>query len=295
MNKQDFQTLYQVWRGTIADRQRYRVQLTGDQNGTVAVTGDKTMMWVRNPDGSIERIRRGTISINTPAGTPIYSGAVEGINSPFGQAIAVAPEQISGWSGASYQAAWVANTAGAIGYADAEFNLTGSENLTYSGTRITIQNDSVGAQILLKLCSATLGNNPFIFGQSAGGTLALPTQTLAGKNLLRISGAPHDGAAFAAASRARMDLRASEDCTPTAQGSEIVFLTTEKTTTTTREAAKVADDGLMRMMRGGAINRVHSAGSITIPANYSMVISEYYEVQAGANLTVEAGADVRIF
>jgi hypothetical protein len=88
-----------------------------------------------------------------------------------------------------------------------------------------------------------IGNNPVnILGIRHGGSLASPAATPNNSNLLALEGAGHTGIGFTM-DTGGVRIGSSETWSATANGTEIVFKTTENGTTTTLDKMKIANNG----------------------------------------------------
>jgi hypothetical protein len=85
-------------------------------------------------------------------------------------------------------------------------------------------------------------NGSQIVGESAQGTIASPTATIADNNLIRILGTGYTGTDFSG-SRAEISFAAAQNWTTTANGTYIKFNTTENDTTTSVERMLIDDEG----------------------------------------------------
>ena len=86
---------------------------------------------------------------------------------------------------------------------------------------------------------------PYIIGRSAGGTLAVPTATLAGKNLASFSGLGYGvtGWATPASDLPGMNIQASEDWTDSNMGSKLGFFTITNGANTALERMTIQHNG----------------------------------------------------
>jgi hypothetical protein len=88
-----------------------------------------------------------------------------------------------------------------------------------------------------------IGSNAInIIGFRHNGSLASPAATPDAANLLSLEGAGHTGVGFTNV-KARIRIGSSELWTPTANGSEITFRTTENGTTSTLDRMIIANNG----------------------------------------------------
>ena len=103
-----------------------------------------------------------------------------------------------------------------------------------------------------------------ILGRSSNGTRAAPTATPSGRPLLQLGATGHDGTDFATTARASIQLIASENWTPTAQGTNIRFLTTANGTTTTSTRMLIADDGNIGIGTTAPLDKLDVNGDIRV-------------------------------
>lgn len=299
MNKDEFARLIKPYDESIQRKPRTTIRYLGDGAGNIVVSGQPDLVWVRDAAGNLERVKRGDISVNPDneglpllvSGAADYSANYPEVSRPF-------TEQISGYTGASYRTAFV-GTPEAIAYADSEGNLTSDfTHFRYSGAQLLLLNDSIGAAIEFYLYSDTVGNNPFLAGHRAGGTLASPTKVLSGMRLVRVSAQGYGDTGFEGTTTSvAMDYTASQDHSDTAHGTQIDFNVTANGTlgATKFNAVSINNDGLLAMKRGGAILRTLPTGySVTIPDGYSEVVSGYYTLAGTASVTLAGDAELRV-
>jgi hypothetical protein len=291
MDKQTFARMRDEYNSQFAPRPRYRVMLLGDNSGVIAVSGDPSMVWVRDTAGNVERVKKNIVAANAPADTPLLIGDTPGYSSNFSQVMGIAIDQIDTYGGANYMAAFV-GAAQQIGYGDSVGNLTGSNVLKWTGSQIQLDPDSL-ASILITVYHAS--NNPFILGRRARGTKALPTQIQSGDIMLRLSGTGYDDApGFSGTSKARVDLTALETWTTTAHGAAVELWGTKAGTTTPVKSARAKGDGFESII-GGQVNRVLATGTaLTLSDGYSLTVNRYYQLQGTAALRLEGDAEMRI-
>jgi len=103
-----------------------------------------------------------------------------------------------------------------------------------------------------------------ILGRSSNGSRAAPTATPSGRPLLQLGATGHDGTGFATTARASIQLIASENWTPTAQGTNIRFLTTTNGTTTTSTRMLIADDGNIGIGTTAPLDKLDVNGDIRV-------------------------------
>ena len=88
------------------------------------------------------------------------------------------------------------------------------------------------------------GNTPVFAGQSAGGTQAIPTAVSNSTYLVTLGGRGYNGTSFTTAtSPMYISGKTTEDWTPTATGTSILFATTPNTTTATAEVMIITNAG----------------------------------------------------
>jgi hypothetical protein len=86
------------------------------------------------------------------------------------------------------------------------------------------------------------GDSPGIFGRGAGGTEASPTATQLDHTLSIFGSRGHDGTAFTS-SRARIETKATQNWTASANGTKMRFLTTPNGSITSSERMVIDNDG----------------------------------------------------
>lgn len=91
------------------------------------------------------------------------------------------------------------------------------------------------------------GQNPTWLFRRADGTMNSPTKVLNNEALALFAARPFDGSSYAAGNRAAMQYSASEDWSSTKQGTNILFLTTNSSTTSTSEKLRVNNYGGIRI------------------------------------------------
>ena len=292
----EFELARRDYEAQFAQQRSDELWYTGDVSGNLNVTGAPDMMWVNDGNRTQMRVKRNAISGLTPAGTPIFIGDVEGYNNNgVPEMKRVATEAIDNYAGQTFLTAYV-GAAMAIAYAGTDGNITSDGAFFYydaSQRGIVSKSNTGGPSLNFDGYSDTLTNNPFFLGRAAGGTKDAPTQALTGKNLMRFSAAGYGATGFSG-STGRLDFTATEDHTDANHGTEINLWSTPKLSATAVKRATLQDDGLFRMAFGGAINRNQASGDITIPDGYSMVVSGYYTLAAGAALTLAGDAELRI-
>ena len=114
-----------------------------------------------------------------------------------------------------------------------------SANVYAQSTLITPgnqENKNSGPDLIL-----TSTGVPELRGQRSAGTLAVPTATTYGSNLLQINGFGHNGTVFTISSR--ISFLTSENWSSTAKGTDILFSSTKNGTTSTTEKMRITGDG----------------------------------------------------
>lgn len=86
---------------------------------------------------------------------------------------------------------------------------------------------------------------PGFRGVNTGGTAASPSATASAGTLCFLGGHGHDGTNITSASKALINMAASETWSGTAQGTEITFAVTRNTTTTRTTALTIGNGGLL--------------------------------------------------
>ena len=275
-----------------ARRPRPRILYLGDNSGTINVSGDSSLVYARDREtnGNVERVKKGNVAANTPAGVPFLVMDTP-YQSGFPQIGGVAAEQIDSYAGANYLGAFV-GAAQQIGYGDTVGNLTGSNNLLWTGTQIQAKSDT-SASLALTVYHAS--NNPFLIGQRARGTEASPTAVQSGDILFRNSAlGRYDASNWAAATRGRLDITATENYSATTQGTAVELWGTPNGSTTTTKTARAKGDGFESII-GGMNNRVLATGTtLTISDDYSLVVADYFTLEGSAAIVLEGDAELRI-
>jgi len=111
----------------------------------------------------------------------------------------------------------------------------------------------------------TYGNtNNLLLGRQSNGTRLAPTATTSGRVMLQLGATGHDGTDFATTARASIHLIASEDWTPTAQGTNIRFLTTANGTVTTSTRLFIRDDGNVGIGTTAPLDKLDVNGDIRV-------------------------------
>jgi hypothetical protein len=120
--------------------------------------------------------------------------------------------------------------------------------------RLVLENDGSFTTFIFR----SYGNNNRFVAFRANGTLASPTALLSGNDIFRISNRGHDGTSFTQ-SKAEIFTQASENWTPTANGTRICFETTANGTTTKLERLCIENDGSADFKE----NNLNNVGDIT--------------------------------
>jgi hypothetical protein len=114
-------------------------------------------------------------------------------------------------------------------------------------------------------------------GRRARGTMSAPAAVQSGDALVFVGARGYDGTAFTSASRAFIRMDASENWTPTAQGTRIWFATTANGTTSTAERVVIQSSGDVEV-KGGNVLLQNSD-------NTARQLRLYEPSGAGANFT----------
>jgi hypothetical protein len=99
---------------------------------------------------------------------------------------------------------------------------------------------------------------PELRGQRSAGTLAVPTATTNGSNLLQINGYGHNGTVFSISSR--ISFLTSENWSSTAKGTDILFSSTKNGTTSTTEKMRITGDGYVGIGTTSPLTTLNVAG-----------------------------------
>lgn len=290
MDRRNFARMRDEFAGQFARRLRPRILYLGDNSGTIAVSGDSSLVWMRDAAGNVERVKKGSIAANTPADVPflIFDSPYP---SGFAQAGEVATEQIDSYAGANYRGAFVGATQ-QIGYGDTVGNLTGSDTLKWTGSQVQLDADTQGS---FSISVYHASNSPFIIGQRARGSKASPAAAQSGDVLIRLSAmGRYDASNWASGSRGRVDVTAQENYSSTAQGTAVELSGTPNGSTTVTKVARAKGEGFESII-GGMVNRVlATAASLIISDGYSLVVSGYYNLVGTASVTLNGDAELRI-
>lgn len=99
---------------------------------------------------------------------------------------------------------------------------------------------------------------PELRGQRSSGTLAAPTATTVGSNLLQINGYGHNGTGFSLSSQIRF--LTSENWSSTAKGTDILFSATKNGTTSNTERMRITGDGYVGIGTTSPLTTLNVAG-----------------------------------
>lgn len=221
-----------------------RIYKLGDPSGVIVDPDDPSLVRMTDENGSVTRVRRGTVNEGAPAGTPYYVGETIGHADTYAQVYDVATAQIGNYSGQTFSTAWVG--AKMIGVGDAvSGNLKGSANFTWDDGEVDSYSDT-GA--LFQFWS--FGTRGAFTGNHARGTRAAPSATQSGDELMRISAFGYGTTDFTANSVCRFRLFATENFTDTATGAMWQFQTTPKGTNAPTDALFINDDQTTELMAG---------------------------------------------
>jgi hypothetical protein len=162
------------------------------------------------------------------------------------------------------------NNLGAFGGSSSLTWNTGSSTLTLSpggtlptaplGSRLRVIAPSIYSALSLEGYGLSGG---VLVGRATGGSLATPTATTSSLPLLRLIGDGYDGSVYKFA--ANITLRAAENWTGSANGTEITFSTVAAGTTTLTEKFRIFSDGGMQL--GGTFSSSPGAGSALFAGN----------------------------
>ncbi|MFY7908334.1 MAG: hypothetical protein ACOVO2_02220 [Emticicia sp.] len=131
-----------------------------------------------------------------------------------------------------------------------------SANVFAQSTLITPgnqENKNSGPDLIL-----TSNGIPELRGQRSGGTIAAPTSTLLGSNLLQINGYGHNGTSFVQSSQLRFIT--TENWSATARGTDITFSTTKLGTTLVSEKMRITGDGNVGIGTTSPLTTLNVAG-----------------------------------
>ena len=94
---------------------------------------------------------------------------------------------------------------------------------TAAAGELSIAGDGVPAAVTLQSFG---GSNVFLSGRSSNGTMASPTASAAGNVIMKFGGSGHTGATIKAGNTAQINFFATEDWTPTTNGTRVQILAT---------------------------------------------------------------------
>lgn len=109
------------------------------------------------------------------------------------------------------------------------------------------------------------GANPIYTARRAQGTAAAPTAVTIGLPLLRFDGIGHDGTAYSSIAAAQIGLRAAENWSGTAHGSQIYFTVTKNGGTVVADAMILQNDGVLNLgsiVTSGTTDLIQAGGGI---------------------------------
>jgi hypothetical protein len=129
---------------------------------------------------------------------------------------------------------------------------------------------------------------PELRGQRSAGTLATPTATLSGYNLLQINGYGHNGTVFSLSSQIKF--LTSENWSSTAKGSDIIFSTTQNGTTTFNEKMRLTGAGSLGIGTNTPSHKLSIAdGSIVLQTSTTdKVLIQSSGTASGGTITMSA-------
>lgn len=243
----------------------YRVAITGNEVGDVAVAGEPSLMWVQDASGIPVRVQRGTMNVNMPAGIPVWLGETVGYSSNLSQAQGVAFPQIDNYNGETFVAAWIGGN-GAIAYSDSEGNIKGDETklkFTEGSSRVYITGMNAAGMYIFNYGT----DFPFINAFAAHGTEASPTQMLSGELLYNIGVLGYGATTFGSASIARLGFYATENYSDTAKGTRAVLESTPNGSTTRRQVFQAGQGGQSQALLGFAYSGVITPAAISTDEN----------------------------
>ncbi len=137
---------------------------------------------------------------------------------------------------------------------------------------------------------------PELRGQRSSGTLAVPTATTNGSNLLQINGFGHNGTVFSLSSR--ISFLTSEDWSSTAKGTDILFSSTKNGTTSTSEKMRITGDGYVGIGTTSPLTKLNVAGGnwdlATTNGDFAIGNSTY-KLKFGVATSGAGAGDARIY
>ena len=161
-----------------------------------------------------------------------------------------------------------------------------SANVYAQSTLITPgnqENKNSGPDLIL-----TSTGVPELRGQRSAGTLAVPTATTYGSNLLQINGYGHNGTSFSLGSQIKF--LTSESWSSTAKGSDIIFSTTQKGTTSFDEKMRLTGAGSLGIGTNTPSQKLSIAdGSIVLQTSTTdKVLIQSSGTASGGTITMSA-------
>jgi hypothetical protein len=169
-----------------------------------------------------------------------------------------------------------------------------SANVYAQSTLITPgnqENKNSGPDLIL-----TSTGVPELRGQRSAGTLAVPTATTYGSNLLQINGYGHNGTVFSLSSR--ISFLTSEDWSSTAKGTDILFSSTKNGTTSTSEKMRITGDGYVGIGTTSPLTKLNVAGGNwdLATTNGDFAIGNFtYKLKFGVATSGAGAGDARIY
>ena len=169
-----------------------------------------------------------------------------------------------------------------------------SANVYAQSTLITPgnqENKNSGPDLIL-----TSTGVPELRGQRSAGTLAVPTATTNGSNLLQINGYGHNGSGFSLSSQIRF--LTSENWSSTAKGTDILFSSTKNGTTSTTEKMRITGDGYVGIGTTSPLTTLNVSGGnwdlATTNGDFAIGNSTY-KLKFGVATSGAGAGDARIY
>ncbi len=137
---------------------------------------------------------------------------------------------------------------------------------------------------------------PELRGQRSAGTLAVPTATTNGSNLLQINGYGHNGTVFSISSR--ISFLTSENWSSTAKGTDILFSSTKNGTTFTTEKMRITGDGYVGIGTTSPLTTLNVSGGNWDLANTNgdfAIGNSTYRLKFGIATAGSGAGDARIY
>ena len=169
-----------------------------------------------------------------------------------------------------------------------------SANVYAQSTLITPgnqENKNSGPDLIL-----TSTGVPELRGQRSAGTLAVPTATTYGSNLLQINGYGHNGTVFSISSR--ISFLTSENWSSTAKGTDILFSSTKNGTTSTSEKMRITGDGYVGIGTTSPLTTLNVSGGNWDLANTNgdfAIGNSTYRLKFGIATAGAGAGDARIY